>query len=364
MKITLSVSAFVLGILLVGAGHARAVSVDSSGEYVVGSPGIVEVTEAAYERDVFMVRDGNDGRVDNVISRHCANFPGPDFCKEGTRIVVTGVNNSTGCSIYSCKDVGNNELMELEQKLKEIYSRIKELKRDAEELHKLIARKKGNKTFPPRPILPPEKRICTTEYAPVCGEEMRACMSEESCKGVQKTYSNRCDAEMHHAMVLYEGACKKNPPTIDPDPRNDVICTREYAPVCAATSVSCGVGDQLCKGAQRTYSNRCEAKAHNAEILYSGACNMGTKELRVKRGTVKRNIYPAQRSKRIMPSVEIMQEDRGEVRRLLPALQKKMLPFERSLVNSLSEQSVEIQTERMPIKRSSRWSVIMDFLRR
>jgi len=327
-----------------------AVSTDSSGiRYKIQNYQNDEEREEHHfeERDMFMLREGN--HEEEVREK-----------EEHRRI------DRDGDGMYDEKwdreDRGDNDLRELEQKLEEIYSRIKELKQKAEELHKLIAKRKGN-----RIPYGDDDMLCSREAAPVCALMPVNCKKGMNCPTVMpypKTFSNSCEAKKKKAKILYNGVCKGEERIIDfAPPREEMICTREYAPVCAAVSEHCATGASICSGgSQRTYSNRCEAKAHNAEFLYNGACNMGTKATRMNTGTVKR--MPAQRS-RIMPDAGTMTGEQRSVR----TFNNRIPSVDPTLMDSTFEEDVTAQGDRVhvqktPVIRSGRWNSIMDFLRR
>ena len=80
---------------------------------------------------------------------------------------------------------------------------------------------------------------------------------------------------------------KKQLSEVKNDERDEKICTREYAPVCGQSQpkIQCLSGDEACSQSAimvlpRTYSNECEAKRNNVKILYKGECKRGDREIR------------------------------------------------------------------------------------
>ncbi len=348
MKIVLSVSALAFSMFFFGIGHAS----------------IGEVSDQNMERDSFMTKDSRDTGWEDEVSENRN-----DFLLHNWNIREEDRENI------------ENEGRELKEKLKDVYHRIKELKRDAEQLERLIKEQKGNNNVrPPRQLPPQQTKGCTKEYVPVCAQpQMPKCENEIYCARIMpsmRTFPNECIAEMRQAKVMYEGICEEDQSRFDPPMQDEVICTKEYAPVCGILEETCATDSGSCSS-QRTFPNRCEAKTNNAKILYNGACNMGTKEVRVKRGSIKRNIYPAQWTKKIMPDFEVTKEG---ARELLPMLQKRMLPVEPSLEDFEQDVLVDKEEKRRlsseyrdplfkerelrPVSRSDRWSSIIDFLRR
>lgn len=51
-----------------------------------------------------------------------------------------------------------------------------------------------------------EVKICTMEYAPVCGAKQVQCI-KAPCFPVTQTYGNKCGAEADNAQVMYSGEC-------------------------------------------------------------------------------------------------------------------------------------------------------------
>lgn len=117
----------------------------------------------------------------------------------------------------------------------------------------------GPRPLPPGPP-PGPGPICTREYAPVCGER----------RGIQRTFSNDCEADASGYRVIYGGECRVGPP---PRPRppypgpgpisgpGDRFCTQQYAPVCARR------GRDV-----RTFGNACEAETSGYRVIDRGRC--------------------------------------------------------------------------------------------
>ena len=106
--------------------------------------------------------------------------------------------------------------------------------------------------------------ICAKEYNPVCG-------------GNGRTYANPCVAKASGADIKFIGECnppiKEAPDRTDPTTSSDttgVICTQEYAPVCAEVKIVCVRAP--CDPINKTFSNSCMAKAAGASVLYGGEC--------------------------------------------------------------------------------------------
>ncbi|WP_312798103.1 Kazal-type serine protease inhibitor [Tianweitania sp.] len=120
-------------------------------------------------------------------------------------------------------------------------------------------------TVPVRPGPPPRSdRICTREFAPVCGEN----------RDDRRTFPNACEADAAGYRIAYGGECRRGPqsgprPGFGPGygpgpsrpPQSDRFCTREYRPVCARR------GDR-----ERTFGNACEADNAGFRVIDRGPC--------------------------------------------------------------------------------------------
>lgn len=107
--------------------------------------------------------------------------------------------------------------------------------------------------------------VCPLYVAPVCAAQEVQCVTEP-CFPVHKTFSNSCFAG--DAPILFEGECGdlEGKPVLD----EPIICTKEYAPVCAAVEVQCFT--EPCYPIHQTFGNLCEAGGDNANIIFEGEC--------------------------------------------------------------------------------------------
>ena len=372
MKTTLSVSAFVLGVVLVGVGHASAVSINSP----VDSAGILYETQNYQgdeereehrfeERDMFMIQDHREERERDEYRRFDQN--GEDMRLREKRRLIRPFEvevGPDGCSLEEgCekKVQDNDEMRELEKKLKEIHKKIEELRYEAEKIQNIL--NQGFVTLPSRPVIGTPQR-CTREYIPVCGLQENECdgNSEECREQEPRTFSNRCEVDMNNAKILYIGACTKihktgpgvmqklhpsnrvDLPTVQNLPnRKDIMCTREYAPVCAQTwpsNVACKEGfDCMPSPTLKTYSNECEAKADSAKVLYKEKCHLeggSTEAKEVKRAPIDRDYAP----------------------------RSHMKPMESFPLNSSAVEEARVDRKIMPIRRSTKWETILKYFSR
>ena len=114
----------------------------------------------------------------------------------------------------------------------------------------------------PRPVQPEPVRACPRIYQPVCAARGRE----------RETFSNQCvAASQGFDTILYSGECRRGPrppltprPPVYPQPApptGPVICTQEYAPVCARQ------GSIL-----RTFPNGCMAEGSGFQIISDVGC--------------------------------------------------------------------------------------------
>jgi len=87
-------------------------------------------------------------------------------------------------------------------------------------------------------------RPCPGLHAPVCGMK----------DGVQRSYTNICDAGRDGAVQVTKGRCRRR--AAEP-----TVCPMIYAPVCA-----------LKDGRFKTYGNECLAKGAGATVQENFAC--------------------------------------------------------------------------------------------
>jgi hypothetical protein len=97
----------------------------------------------------------------------------------------------------------------------------------------------------PPPRPGPQPQICTREFAPVCAAR----------NGERRTFTNECVAETSGFRIISDGECRRGPPV------RPTECADDYAPVCAARP-----------GERRTFDNSCEAEAKGFQVIQNGQC--------------------------------------------------------------------------------------------
>jgi hypothetical protein len=94
-----------------------------------------------------------------------------------------------------------------------------------------------------------EGLICTREYMPVCAQTS----IDENGVAVLETFSNSCMAQ--NAQFIHDGVCGEDSHLMT----ESRICTMEYTPVCA-----------IFNGQPKTFGNSCGAQG--LEIISEGEC--------------------------------------------------------------------------------------------
>jgi len=114
-------------------------------------------------------------------------------------------------------------------------------------------------------------RVCTKEYAPVCGAKtaIEPCLTMPCPNLTQVTYGNKCMAG--DVKVIATGECK-NPgsPVLE---LPDMACTQQYDPVCGKDETGKVCITTPCPThVYKTFGNACGAGIAMAEVVFKGEC--------------------------------------------------------------------------------------------
>ncbi len=118
--------------------------------------------------------------------------------------------------------------------------------------------------------------MCTMEYAPVCAEVEVQCI-QAPCPPIQETFWNSCMMKNNSlAKFLHDGECQPKVETPVEKP-----CTREYAPVCGQPKMPKCAEGMMCMQmmpAPQTYANKCMMENAQAEFIHAGTCESQVEE--------------------------------------------------------------------------------------
>ena len=107
----------------------------------------------------------------------------------------------------------------------------------------------------PPPIDNEDRKPCTREYRPVCGEVEVQCI-KAPCPPLKTTFSNRCEAENAKAKNITEGEC------LDENPDPEGACLSFDGNWLAESQECEGMGQEQCENLGGTY-NECASACRN-----------------------------------------------------------------------------------------------------
>lgn len=115
-------------------------------------------------------------------------------------------------------------------------------------------------TQPDKNTLEPDRKPCTREYKPVCGEVQVQCI-KAPCPPLATTFSNKCEADNAGAKFLYEGECK------DEKPNPEGACLSFDGNWLADFNECEGMSKDQCENLGGTYNECASACRHNPEAV-------------------------------------------------------------------------------------------------
>lgn len=219
------------------------------------------------------------------------------------------------------RGVKNNQVFNLQKKLKEMGYYTKELDSDyGSGTLAAVIKFQNDYGLKPDGIAGPKTyakilnsgkvtnelpKVCTLEYAPVCGQEEINCITAPCPQPEPKTYGNKCGLTAAGAKYLYAGECKKEgdtKPTIQ-------SCTKEYKPVCGEMKPE---PNAKYARLEKTFSNKCMMYNAGAEFKYFGVCKDASDN----------EVKPEYSDEEKEDQIKLIEEKIKELQELLKELQK------------------------------------------